>query len=139
MPTCEGATRRRSRSPRHPSRLAASTEQVASALPAEVGKPGHRFVRGPEGVGQEPEVDQRRLNAVALLVRRAADGVPHHRYLEAVFEQVTEMGLDAEVSGRPGHDYLLDASLAELQHQVVGRRTVDLVRAEDDRSTVEDV
>src|SRR4051794_13618750 len=102
MPTCEGATRRRSRPPRQPSRLAASTEQVASALPAEVGEPRHHFVRGPEGVGQEPEVDQRRLHAVALLVRRAADGVPHHRYLEAVFEQVTQMALDADVPGGAG-------------------------------------
>src|SRR5262249_7462191 len=89
-----------------------------AGLSAEVGKPRYRFVRGPKGVGQEPEVDQRRLNAVAFLVRRAADGVPHHRYLETVFEQVTQMGRDADVSGRPGHDYLFDAPFAQLWHQV---------------------
>src|SRR5262245_51982394 len=110
-----------------------------AGLSAEVGKPRYRFVRGPKGVGQEPEVDQRRLNAVAFLVRRAADGVPHHRYLEAMFEQVTQVGLDADVPGGARQDDLLDAPLAELQHQVVGGRPVDLVRAEDDRFAVEDV
>jgi hypothetical protein len=44
-----------------------------AGLSAEVGKPRNRFVRGPKGVGQEPEVDQRRLNTVAFLVRRAAE------------------------------------------------------------------
>jgi hypothetical protein len=65
-------------------------------------------------VCQESEVDQRRLNAVALFVRRTADGVPHHRYLKPVLQQVTEMGLDAEISGRPGHDHLVDAPLGQL-------------------------
>lgn len=83
-------------------------------LSAEVGKPRHRFVRGPESVGQEPEIDQRRLNAVAFLVRGATDGVSHHCHLEAVFEQITQMGLDADVPGGAGHDDLLDTPLTEL-------------------------
>src|SRR5262245_61245476 len=70
-----------------------------AGLAAEVSKLRHRFVGGPKRVGQEPEVDQRCLNAVALLVRRATDGVPHHRHLETVFEQVTQVGLDADIPG----------------------------------------
>src|SRR4051794_14008910 len=89
-----------------------------AGLSAGVSKLRYRFLGGPKGVGQESEVNQRRLNAVAFLIRRAPDGVPHHRYLETVFEQITEMGLDADVPGWPRQDDLLDAPLAELQHQV---------------------
>jgi len=61
-------------------------------------------------------------NAVAFFVRRAADGVPHHRYLEPALQQITEMGLDAEISGRTGHDQKHHATgFLELGHELLNR------------------
>src|SRR5438105_5152082 len=70
----------------------------------------------PQGVGHEPEVDQRRPVAVPLLVRRAGRRVPDHRHLEPVLQKVPQVGLDAQIPGRAEEDHLLDPPLPELEH-----------------------
>ena len=49
------------------------------------------------------------------------------------------MRLGAEVGGHTGQDDLVDTALAQLQHQVVGFRAIDLVRTGDDRLAILDV
>jgi len=51
--------------------------------------------------------------------------------VETVLEQLAKMALDAQVGGHAGQDHLVDAALAQLQHQVVLLRPVQLVRAAD--------
>src|SRR6187399_573534 len=53
----------------------------------------------PERVGQEPEVHERGLYAVAFFVDRSADRVTNHGDFKSLFEEVPEMGLDAQVAG----------------------------------------
>jgi len=88
----------------------------------------HRLRSRPDGIGDEPEVDERRQVAIAVWNDRRGGRVSDHRDLEALLEQVPQMGLDAKVGGHAREDDLVDAVLAELQRKVVLLRTVDLVR-----------
>ena len=49
------------------------------------------------------------------------------------------MTLDAEIGRHAREKHSVDAPLAQLEDQVVGLRTIDLVRAHDDRLAVLDV
>ena len=94
---------------RHPVRWVRAVEQLDG------------MVRRPQGMGEKAKIDERGLHAVAFFVDRSANRVADHGDFEAVFEQVAEMGLDAEVAGRAGHDHLFDAPRAQLQEHVVRR------------------
>src|SRR5262245_6114207 len=51
-------------------------------------------------MGEKAKVDERRLYTVAFFVDRSADRVADHGDFKSLFEQVEEMGLDAQVGGR---------------------------------------
>src|SRR5215471_18239311 len=87
----------------------------------------------------KPKVNERRLYTVTFFIHRSADCIADHCDLEALFEQIAEMCLDAQVSGGACHDYLFDPPLAQLQKHVVGRGTVYLMRAEDHCLAVVDI
>src|SRR5262249_6805969 len=59
--------------------------------------------------------------------------------LETLLEQVAQMRFDTDVGQHPPENDLADAALAQLQHEVVGLRTPDLVRTDDDRLPILDV
>src|SRR5262245_13789116 len=78
----------------------------------------HALPGRPQRMGHEPEVNERRLVTVPLLVLRAGRRVPHHRHLKSVLQEVPEVGFHAQVPGRASQNHLLDPPLAQLEHQV---------------------
>ncbi len=99
---------------------------------------GHRLVGGPQGVGDEAEVDEGRQVAVAVGNYRCGGGVPHHGHLEAHFQQLAQVGFHAQIGGHAGQDHLIDAVLAQLQNQIVLLRPIHLVGRSDDGFVVMD-
>ena len=88
-------------------------------------------------MGQKPIVDHRRLIAVAPFgVPRSGSCVLDHRDLEALLEQLAQMGFEAHVRQHAAEDDLADASLAQLQNQIVRLRSPYLVRADDDTDRI---
>src|SRR5215467_16398099 len=69
----------------------------------------------------------------------ASGGIPRDGDLETLLEQVAQMRFDTDVGQHPSENDLADAALAQLQHEVVGLRTPDLVRTDDDRFPILDV
>src|SRR6516162_5755153 len=93
------------------------------------------FVGRPHGVGEKSIVDHRGLIAVAPdRMPRSGGCVLDHCDLEALFEQLAQMGFDAHVRQHAAEDHL-----AQLQNEVVGLRAEDFVRADDDRLAVLDI
>src|SRR5262249_21522620 len=86
------------------------------------------------------KIDERRGVSVAPLgVPRARRGIPRDGDLETMLEQVAQVRFDADVGQHPPENDLPDATLAQLQDEVVGLRTPDLVRTDDDRLPILDV
>jgi hypothetical protein len=64
--------------------------------------------------------------------RFCGGGIGDDRDLEAQFEELTQVALNAQVGRHSCQHYLVDAALAQLQQQVVLLRPIHLVRAADD-------
>src|SRR5579859_1117671 len=91
-------------------------------------------------MSKEPIVDQCCLIAVApFWMTGPCDRILDHGDLEALFEELAQMGLDTHVRQHPAEDDLRDPPLTQLQDQVVGLRAEYFVRADDDRLAVFDV
>ena len=65
-------------------------------------------------------------------IRRLIINLPP-RHLKSLLQKVAQVGLDAQVSSRPGNNHLLDPPLSQLQHNIVRRCAIDFVRTRDDR------
>src|SRR5216683_552246 len=82
-------------------------------------------------------VDHRRLIAVTpYRMPRSSGCVLDNRNLEAFFEKVAQMGLNAHVCQHAAEEDLTHPPFAQLQDEIVGLRAPNLVRADDDRSSV---
>jgi len=91
-------------------------------------------------MGEKAIIDDRRLIAVAPhRMPWPGGGVLDHGDLEALLEQVAQVGLDADVRQHAAEDDLADPPLAQLQREIVGLWPPHLVRADHDRLAVLDI
>ena len=97
------------------------------------------LVGRPEGMRQKSPVDESRFVSRSLLVPRTAGGVPDHRDLKAVLDEIAHMPLDAQIADGACQNDLLDPVAAQLQDHVIGRRIIALMRARDDGFPVEQI
>ena len=98
------------------------------------------FIGRPHGVGEKSVVDHRGLIAVAPdWMPRSGGCVLDYCDLEALFQQLAQMGFDTHVCQHAAEDHLTDAAFAQLQNEVVGLRAEDFVRADDNRLAVLDI
>jgi hypothetical protein len=100
---------------------------------------GEEAVRREQGTREESEIDQGRLIAVEFGHLSGGRAVRHDSDLEALFQQLAQVGFDAEIRAHTRQDDALDSALAQLQHQVVALWAVDFVRTRDDGLPVFDV
>ena len=83
-------------------------------------------------VRDHAEVGQRRGIPVPLGNLRSRRCVGDDQNLKALLNQFAHMGFCTQVGGHAGQDYLTDASLAQLQNEIIAFRPVNLVRAGHD-------
>src|SRR5215510_16542178 len=88
-------------------------------------------------MGKKTKVDECcRIPVAPLRVQGARGRISRDSDLEALFEQVAQVRFDTHVRQHPAEDDLAHATLAQLQHQVVGLRPKHPVRASNDRLPV---
>ena len=84
-------------------------------------------------MGEKSVVDHRRLVTVAPdRMARSGGRVLNDSHLETPFEKLTQVRLNAYVSQHPAENDLIEPPFAQLQHQIVGLRPPNFVRADDD-------
>src|SRR5262249_34697922 len=94
----------------------------------------------PHTVGEKSVVDHRRLITVTpFRMTRSGGGVLDDSNLETLLEKLAQMGFDADIGQHAAKYDLANPALAELQDQVVGLGSPNLVRADDDRLPVFDI
>ncbi|HXW79442.1 MAG TPA: hypothetical protein VEJ84_08080, partial [Acidimicrobiales bacterium] len=96
------------------------------------------LVGHPDGVGQEAVVRQGRYVSVADGDPWRGRRVANDCDLKTLFEEMTKMGLHTQVGSHSGKHDLRDATLSQLQRQVVGLRAKYLVWRDDNRRPIED-
>src|SRR5262245_29512935 len=81
----------------------------------------------------------RRVPVAPLLVSGARGGVRYDHALKPVLQQVAQVRLHTDVGQHASENDLADAAFAQLQDEVVGLRSPDLVRTHDDGLPILDV
>ena len=80
------------------------------------------FVSRPHGVGEKSIVDHRLIAVAPNWMPGSSGCVLDNCDLEALFQQLAQMGFDAHVRQHAAGDHLTDAALAQLENEVVGLR-----------------
>ena len=81
----------------------------------------------------------RLITVAPLRVPWPGGRILHHDNLEALLEQLAQMGLHANIGQHAAEDNLVDPPLAKLQNQIVGLWPPHFVRADDNRFTILDI